>query len=273
VYPVSSELFSESSSSRSKSHTAAKGKSSLQNQSIKAKRTNTMLPVRDITPPGIYAASCFEDNDHSTTKDSTAGENMMLKQPLITMTNESVEGEGQTKLQRSVIWKSFLLGSSTGFALQVMACAAYYTLFKMFAKDPQPTTGSLLSSFSYYLLVLTSQLHLAIYFATWVTAIYTSTKSGSLYMRKKFDKDAANPNSDSIGATHVVGVYFLTGVHAGSFSILVIVDVCIGMVIPLMPLMFLLMTIDFVALLLTAKCFDWSDLIEHELEDDHSWVV
>jgi hypothetical protein len=156
-----------------------------------------MLPVRDNTPSRTYAASCFEDKDH-TAEDSTAGENMMLKQPLITMCNEeSLEGEGETKLQKErqrerqskiVICKSFLLGSSIGFALQVMACAAYYTLFKMFAKDTQPTTGSLLSSFSYYLLVF-------------------------------------------------------------------------------------LMMIDFVALLLTAKCFEWSDLIEQELEDDHSWDV
>jgi hypothetical protein len=107
---------------------------------------------------------------------------MMLKQPsLIAMSNkESLEGAGQTKLQeerqsRSVIWKSFLLGSSIGFALQGMACASYYTLFKMFGKDTNPTPGSLLSSFSYYLLVLISELQLvlqlAIYIATWLTAI------------------------------------------------------------------------------------------------------
>jgi hypothetical protein len=74
---------------------------------------------------------------------------------------------------------------------------------------------------------------------------------------------------------HVVGaVYFLTGVHAGSFSFLMIVDVCIGMVIPLLPLMFLLTMIDLVlALLLNAKCFDSSHPVEQELEDDHSRVV
>jgi hypothetical protein len=145
-------------------------------------RTNIMLG--NSAPYLIYTASCFEDNDH-TAEDRTSGKNMMLKQPLITMSNEeSLEGDRQTKLQkesqsRSVIGKSFLFDGSIGFALQVMACAAYYTLFKMFGKDTQPTTGSLLSSFSYFLLVLTSQLHLVIYFATWLTAIYTSTQSGS----------------------------------------------------------------------------------------------
>jgi hypothetical protein len=101
------------------------------------------------------------------------------------MSNESLEGKGQTKLQkerqkerqgRSVICKCFLLGTSFGFALQAMSYAAYYTLFKMFGKDTQPTPGWPLSSVSYGLLVLTSQLDLVIYVAIWLTAImYTST--------------------------------------------------------------------------------------------------
>jgi hypothetical protein len=241
-----------------------------------------MQSVRDNTPSGMYTASCFEDNDH-TAEDSTAGENMMmLKQPLITTSNEeSLEGEEQTKLQKerqssSVICKSFLLGSSFGFALQTMSYAAYYTLFKMFGKDTQPTTGSLLSWFSYCLLVLISQLDLAIYVAIWLTFLYTTTKTGSLYMRKKFDKDAATPNSGSIWTTRMLfmfGVYFLVGLHAGAFSLLVIVDVCIGMTIPLMPL-FRNMVMDFVTLFLIGKCFDWRRLSkEQEPEDDYSCIV
>jgi hypothetical protein len=178
------------------------------------------------------------------------------------MSNESLEGEGQTKLQKerqskSLICKSLLLGSSIGFALQVMACAAYYTRYKMFGKDTQPTPGSLLSSFSYCLLVLTSQLHLAIYIATWLTAMYTSTQSGSLYMRKKLDKDAANPNSGSIWTTRMlfmVGGYFLFGLHAGAISFLAIVNLCTGMVIPWMPL-FVHTMIDFLLAFLLGSDF------------------
>jgi hypothetical protein len=101
---------------------------------------------RDNTPSPIYTACCFEeDNDHITTKKSTAGgENMMLKQYL--------EDERQTRLQkemqsRSVIYKSFLLGSSYGFVVQAISYAAYCTLLKLFGKDTQPTPDSLLSSF------------------------------------------------------------------------------------------------------------------------------
>jgi hypothetical protein len=209
---------------------------------------------------------------------------MKQQEPLITMRNKSLEGERQTKLQKErqsksvICCKSFLLGSSIGFALQVMACVAYYTLFKMFGKDTNPTPGSLLSWFSYYMLVLISQLQLAIYIATWLTAMYTSTKSGSLYMRKKFDKDATNPNSGSIWTTRllfIVGNYFLLGVLVGAFSLRVIVYLlCIGMVMPWMPL-FRSKMIDFVTFLfITVWWFDWRDSIDQEeLGDDLSFVA
>jgi hypothetical protein len=199
----------------------------------------------------------------------------MTKQALITMSNEeALEDEGRTKPQkdrrrsRNIIWQSFLLGSSIGVALQVMSYMAYHTLLKMFGKNTNPTPGSLLSSFSYYLLVLITQL-------TWLTVMYFSTKSGSLYMRKKFDKDAANPNSGSIWTTRmitVVGVYFLTGATIGSVSLRVGVALYIGMMIPWMTLFRSLM-IDCGTLLLAAKWFDWSHPIEQELEDDHSCIV
>jgi hypothetical protein len=78
--------------------------------------------LRDSVASRLYTASCFEDNDHmAEDEDSTTGEKMMLKQPLITMSNESLKDEGQTKLEqerqnRSIICKNFLLGSSIGFA-------------------------------------------------------------------------------------------------------------------------------------------------------------
>jgi hypothetical protein len=241
------------------------------------------------TPSRLYTASCFVDNDHTAEDSTPAGENSMLKQPLI-MSHESLEqDEEQTKLQekerqsRSIICKSFLLGSSIGFALQVMSFAACYALFKMFGKDAKPTPGSLLSSFSYCLLVLISHLDLAIYTAIWLMFfMYTITKSGSLYMRKKFDKDAANPNSGSIWTTRmlfIVGVYFLVGLLVGSFFPWVIVDLSMGMVISLNPL-FRFMMIEFVIFIVMVKCFDLSHTstttsgytTEPKLEDD-LWLV
>jgi hypothetical protein len=217
--------------------------------------------VSDSTPSRIYTASCFEDKDHSTTKDSTAAGGKMMKQPLIIMGNESLEGEGQTKLQkqrqsRSAICKCFLLGSSIGVVLQVMSYAAYYTRYKMFG-------------------VLLSLLCLAIYVAIWLAAMLPITKSGSLYMRKKFDKNAANPNSGSIWTTGMMfmfGIYFLFGVHAGSFSFLVILNLFLGS--PLMPLMSLFMMMEFATFLLMGVWFDqWREPIDQELGYDLSFVA
>jgi hypothetical protein len=229
------------------------------------------------TPSHLYTSpSCFKDNDH--TEDST-GENMMT-QPLV-MSNETLENEEQTKLQkerqsRTILCKSFLLGSSISFALQVMSCAACYTLVKMFGKDPKPsnTPASLLGSLSYCMLVLISQLDITIYVTIWLTFMYTITKSGSLYMRKKFDTDAENPKSEMV---FIGGVYFLFGTMFGSFSLWIIVDLRIGMVIPLTQVLILMM-LDLVAFLLMVKCFDFSHAInasghtaEQELEDDSWW--
>jgi hypothetical protein len=212
----------------------------------------------------------LKTKDHSTaTEDSTAGENM-LKQPLITMSNASSEDEGQTKLQkerqsRSIICKSFLLGSSFGFAFQAMSYAAYYMLSKMFGSDTTPTPDSI------------SQLDLAIYIAMTLPVVYTNTKSGSLYMRKKFDKDAANPNSGSIWTTRMLfmfGLYVVVGVNIGSVSFRVGVALYRGMaVIPWISFFLFIVMFDVVTLLLVVKWFDWSHPIEQELEDDHSCIV
>ena len=232
-------------------------------------------------PSHLYtAASCFEDNDH--TEDIT-GENM-LKQPLI-MSDESLEDEEQTDLSkvrqiRSIICKSLLLGIFIGFALQVIPFAAWHALSKMFGKDPKPTPGSLLSSFSYCMLVLIGQLDLAMYVVIMLTFMYTMTKSGSLYMRKKFDRDAANPNSGSIWTPRmliVVGIYFLFGATVGSsFSHWIILALRMEMAIPLMPILYTLM-VDFVLLFLVSVGFDWSHsgyaTEQEELEDDDSSFV
>jgi hypothetical protein len=210
---------------------------------------------------------------------------MLKQQPLmIAMSNESLEGEGQTKLQkerqsRSVICKSFLLGSSTGFASQAMSYAAYYTLLKMFGKDTTPEPGSLLSWFSYCLLVLMSHPYTLIYIVIWLRAvvyvIYSRTKSGVLYHRKKTDEML---NSDSsIWTTRtvfMVGGYFLFGLHAGAIFFLAIMNLCLGS--SLMPLMtsFLYTMINFAICLFTVKCYCRDGRpVEQELGDEHSSVV
>jgi hypothetical protein len=234
--------------------------------------------LRDSTPSRLHTASCLEDNDH--TEDNTgAGENM--KQSFI-MSNESLEDEEQTKLQeerqcRSIICKGFLLGSSIGFALQGLTFLACYMILKMFGENPKPTPGSLLSCFSYSMLFLVSQLDIVMYGIIWLTFMYTMTKSGSLYMRKKFDKDAANPKSGSIWTARmlfIVGIYVLFGAVVGSFALWMIADLRIGMVVPLMPL-FNTVMIDFVLFLVMIKCFDCGHsgyTAEEELDDDSYFV-
>jgi NhaP-type Na+/H+ or K+/H+ antiporter len=218
-------------------------------------------------------ATRVQDNDHDTiTEDSTTGDSM-LTQPLITTSHESSEDEGQRLLQKerqskSIICKSFLLGCSIGFAVQVMVYAAYYTLFKIFGKDTTSTPW--VSSYGPLLLYMISP---TLYIAAWLTCMYTNgTKSGSLYTRKKFDKAAANPNPGSIWTARMlfmVSVYFLLGTTIGSFFLRFGAALHSGMVIPWVSVFGYTM-INSVAYLVIVKWVDWA---EQRPEDDYSNVV
>jgi hypothetical protein len=188
--------------------------SSLQNP--RQPTINTMQ--LESTSSRLYTASCFEDNDHT---EHSTGESM--KQPLISMGNESLKDEEQTKLSKEsasrsiIICKSFFLGSSIGFASQVFrfaACCALATI----------TPASLLSSCPY--------LQDCILAATWLTTIYATTKFVSLYVRKTFGKEDAS----RMLFVHFLGSCFLVGAFVGSVSLWMIVAWHLGMAIPWMPL-------------------------------------
>lgn len=182
---------------------------------------------------------------------------------------------------RGILCKSFSFGSFIGFAFQAMSFAACHTLLKLFGKDPKPTPGSFLSSFPYFTLVLLSQLDLALYVAIWLTYAYSITKSGSLYIRKKFDKDAADPSSGSIWTASmlfIAEICFLFGATIGCLSLLMIMALCTGMVETIL-VPFITMMIDLVLIFIAAKwfapwiCSGCSTTEEQELEDDSCFIV
>jgi hypothetical protein len=260
-----------------KHHKAARSSSEFKRQ------PSTITMIRDSTLSRLNTAvSCFEAND--PTKDLITGENMT--QPLNMTNAESLEDEEHTKLSKErqsiiIICKSLLLGSSSGFAVKVISFAAYHAI-KMFGEDSKPSTvGSHMSSFSYWALVLISLLDFAIHVATWLAFMYTITKSGSLYVRKKFDKDAANPNSGSIWTTRmllVAEICFHFGYIVGVSLWIMIVDLRKNTAIQLMPLLTSMM-IDFFVFLAIVKCFDSSRTIsrgytkEQELEDVSCFIL
>jgi hypothetical protein len=112
-----------------------------------------------------------------------------------------------------------------------------------------------------------------LYIAAWLTFMYTfGTKSGSLCTRKKFDKDAANPNSGSIWTARMlfmVSVSFLFGTTIGSFFLRFSAALHSGMVIPWVSVFGYTM-INSVAYLVIVKWVDWA---EQRPEDDYSNVV
>jgi hypothetical protein len=242
----------------------------------------------DSTRSLVYTASCFKDNDH--TEEST-GDNM--KRPRMIMGDESLKDEEQTKLSkerpsRSILCIiSFLFGSFINFVLQGIAYAACHTLVKMFGNDPPnpPAPGSLLLSSSSYYFALASQLDYDVIVVLLFAILYPLiAKSGSLYMRNKFDKEdapASNPSFRSSIWTErmflIFGLYFTVGALVGSVSLrTIVVFLSTGMVLPWPPVLNTMIMIVWVLFLITVECFEWRDrrnwdeTAEQELEDDDS---
>jgi hypothetical protein len=191
-----------------------------------------------------------------------------MKRPLVTTAlssgNASLETEEHIRLEQQskrLVWQAFLLGSAIGFVLHVVVFATCYTIFKIWSQHP--TFSGSLSLASYWMLVLLSQAVIAIYVGICLIFLYTMTKSGSLYMRKKLDQDVDTPaGANSIWTARmlfVVGIYFV-GVSVGSCSFWTIARLRMGMVVPLTPL---LMTVVvefsfFYIFYIMIKCFeDW----------------
>jgi hypothetical protein len=60
--------------------------------------------AHESTPCRLCTASCFDENDHA---ERSTGENM--KQPLISMGNESLEDEEQPKLSKEGASRSIII--------------------------------------------------------------------------------------------------------------------------------------------------------------------
>jgi hypothetical protein len=224
------------------------------------------------------ASPYYKDSDEDNSSET-------MKRPLITTTmsssNASLEtDEEQTKTRleqqrKRLVWRALLLGSGIGFVLQVVVFATCYTILKIWGQHP--TFSSSLSLASYRILVLLSQVDIAICIGIWSTFVYTMTKSGSLYMRKKLDQDVDTPaGANSIWTARVlfaVGIYFLVGVSVGSCSLWTIVDLRMGVVVPsVIPLLM----VEFSFFYIMIMCFDWGhagmspgDEQEEEEEEDH----
>jgi phosphotransferase system glucose/maltose/N-acetylglucosamine-specific IIC component len=237
--------------------------------------------VRDTSSSHLQRiASCYKYSDEDNSSES-------MKRPLITTTmsssNASLETEEQrTRLEQQskrLVWQAFLLGSAIGFVLHVVVFATCYTIFKIWGQHP--TFSSSLSHASYCVLVLLSQVDIVICIGIWSTFVYTMTKSGFLYMRKKLDQDVDTPaGANSIRAARrlfgVKGIYFLVGVKVGTCSLWTIVHLRMGMVVPLTPLL-TTDVVEFFLFYIMIKCFDWGragssqsrgDEEEEEEEDD-----
>ena len=166
---------------------------------------------------------------------------------------------------QGLVWKALLLGIATGFLLQVMTVAAYYTILIKIWDQTSPNS----SLMPYQILVIWSEVNIGMPIVIGLTLFYYSrTKSGVLYLRKiKLDQNVETPaGSNSIPWTSrklvAVGIYFLFGYNLGLNTVVLF----IGQSIPWTPFL-KTVGVNFVLSWIIIKCFDWVEHNDKEEEE------
>jgi hypothetical protein len=226
----------------------------------------------------LHTASCFENI--SSTADADLKQPLVEVQDLESSSSSSYSREevstdnARRRLSNHVLVKSLCLGSFVGFLLQAVKFSAYLVITKKWGKNgPLEESGATLSYWTVYLIMHIDIVFYPIIWGGFVTALLT--RKGSMYLRKKFDNDADAPNTESVWTERFLflsGVGFLFGVIVGSYTAWAIVDIELGMPVPLSPLISILFMDGFLCCLMI-KCFDWGHQAPEEEDDEDSFFV
>ena len=206
---------------------------------------------------------------------ATSNANANLKQPLVVVQDlESSQSSSSSQIEQNadidrqrvsilILVKSFCFGAFASLLLQAFTFSALWVLYKKWGKNTQPDESAPLTNWAIYFLLT---IDAAFYIFIGVGFVMTLTRKGSLYMRKKFDKDAHAPKSKSVWTPRflvVSGVIFLSGISFGSHGAWAIINVALGISNP-PPLFPLLVQVGSCCLMI--KCYDWND-------DDELWTA
>jgi NhaP-type Na+/H+ or K+/H+ antiporter len=170
-----------------------------------------------------------------------------------------------------MIVKVFLMGIAAGLVLQAITFSAFVTILKFWGKDPRPQDLS--NRAMYFLLFLLSQADIAVYSVVIVMFIFFLTRSGPMYMRKKFDSEdgiiRTKEGESTISSLSTrkflfrAGITFLFGIMLGSAAPWVAVDYKMGLPMTLGPLIATLI-LDLFLLPIMFRSFDWAQEEEGE---------
>jgi hypothetical protein len=184
--------------------------------------------------------------------------------------HKSCKNEKRTR-RITLIVKVFLMGIAAGLALQAMTFSAFVTILNFWGSDPRPQEPS--NRAMYFILFLLSQADIAVYSVIIVMFIFFLTKSGPMYMRKKFDCEDGTINTKEGESTisslstrkflFRAGITFLFGIMLGSAAPWVAVDYKMEMPMTLGPLVATLL-LDLFLLPIMFRSFDWAQEEEGE---------
>ena len=228
-------------------------------------------------------ASCY--GERIATSNATNAD--FLKQPLIVIQDlessqsslSSQEGKQNADIARQqrvrilILVKSFCFGTFASLLLQAVTISVFWVImynnnkWRKNTTQPDESAAPLLSIWNLYFLLT---ILIAFYTLVWVGFVMTQTRKGSTYMLKKFDNDDAHHAPKSAESSVwtprflvVNGAFFLNGINSGLHVALTILNIALGMSIPL-PLGPLLVSCCLMGLI---KCYDRDD------DDDELWTA
>ena len=236
--------------------------------------------------PLLCNASCY--GERIATSNATNAD--FLKQPLIVIqdlessqssfsSSSSQEGKQNADIARQqrvrilILVKSFCFGTFASLLLHaVLTISAFWVMYnnnkwRKNTTQPDESAAPLLSIWNLYFLLT---ILIAFHTLVWVGFVMTQTRKGSTYMLKKFDNDDAHHAPKSAESSVwtplflvVNGAIFLIGISSGLRVALTILNIALGMSIPL-PLGPLLVSCCLMGLI---KCYDRDD------DDDELWTA
>jgi hypothetical protein len=202
--------------------------------------------------------SCFEIIP------SRSDANADLKQPLVVVQDlespssshseeEQMTESARREASNRILVKSLCFGAFSGLFLHIVTFSALFLFTLHFGKNSKPDESASVSYWTLYLIINADTAFYTLFFGGF---LMTLTRKGSMYMRKKFDNDADNPNSQTIWTPRfLVLTGFLVGITGGSYAAWAIVVVKLGRPVPLAPLLCTLL-VDVGRYCLMIKCFD-----------------
>jgi hypothetical protein len=211
-------------------------------------------------PPAIFTA--IEFIPHMDDDDLSMVTEPLLFRDDVLMGNDEFYLPHTGKHKKSIPFGLVILGSLTGFLIQMISLGAYaFMLAKYSEVGEEGVTENESGWFVYGVLSILTQIDLILYVTIWAAFTCTMTRNGMEYIRLQYRMPVKQRS------IFVVGVYFLVGIVLGAFVAWTMIDMYLGFPIPFIPIIVTVL-VDLLLCYLMVLCYDLGGTKGASVEDD-----